>query len=165
MNNLSNKFNPMNEVFENLLEYITKANISFRHVQHAPTFTSEESAKARGESLEVGAKAMLMKADDQYVLFVLSAAKKIDSKKVKSLLRTQSLRFASAEELFALTALVPGSVPPFGRPILPFPLYVDESIQNLPYIAFNAGSLTNSIIMNTKDYLGSSHGTLCAFSR
>jgi len=51
------------------------------------------------------------------------------------------LRFASREELLELTGLVPGSVPPFGRPILPFPLYVDTGIAANDRIAFNAGSL------------------------
>ena len=69
------------------------------------------------------------------------------------------MRFASAEELAELTAaegrpgLVPGSVPPFGQPILPFPLYVDEAIQQNERIAFNAGSMTDSIILGVPDYL------------
>jgi prolyl-tRNA editing enzyme YbaK/EbsC (Cys-tRNA(Pro) deacylase) len=48
---------------------------------------------------------------------------------------------------------VPGSVPPFGEPILPFELYVDESILENKRIAFNAGSLTDSIIMSVDDYM------------
>ena len=49
--------------------------------------------------------------------------------------------------------LVPGSVPPFGQPILPFPLYVDEAIEQNERIAFNAGSMTDSIILGVPDYL------------
>jgi prolyl-tRNA editing enzyme YbaK/EbsC (Cys-tRNA(Pro) deacylase) len=52
-----------------------------------------------------------------------------------------------------MTGLVPGSVPPFGRPILPFDLYVDDSIPANDRIAFNAGTLTDSIIMSVPDYL------------
>jgi prolyl-tRNA editing enzyme YbaK/EbsC (Cys-tRNA(Pro) deacylase) len=51
-----------------------------------------------------------------------------------------------------LTGLVPGSVPPFGPPVLPFPLYVDPSVFENERIAFNAGSLTDSIIMGIGDY-------------
>ena len=43
-------------------------------------------------------------------------------------------------------------MPPFGRPILPFDLYVDPSIFANERIAFNAGSLTDSIVMSTADY-------------
>ena len=62
------------------------------------------------------------------------------------------LRFAEAAELQELTGLVPGSVPPFGRPILPCDLYVDAGFRAKDRIAFNAGSLTDSIIMSTDDY-------------
>ena len=55
-------------------------NIKFKAVEHEPTFTSEESAKARGEVLSIGGKAILMKVDEQFMLFVLSASKKINSK-------------------------------------------------------------------------------------
>jgi prolyl-tRNA editing enzyme YbaK/EbsC (Cys-tRNA(Pro) deacylase) len=62
------------------------------------------------------------------------------------------LRFATPEELRALTGLVPGCVPPFGRPILDLPLYVDESVLANDRIAFNAGLLTESFIMATADW-------------
>jgi Ala-tRNA(Pro) deacylase len=52
-----------------------------------------------------------------------------------------------------LTGLVPGCVPPFGKPVLPFDLFVDAAIRENDRIAFNAGSLTNSVIMGVDDYL------------
>jgi Ala-tRNA(Pro) deacylase len=155
----------MSQTFEKILDLLKSANVSHEHLHHAPTHTSEESAQARGESLDVGAKAMLVKADERYALFVLSASKKIDSKKIKTLLQARSLRFATPEELLEQTSLVPGSVPPFGRPILPFDLYVDHSIEALPRVAFNAGSLSESIMMSTQDYLRLCGGTLCSFSK
>lgn len=81
------------------------------------------------------------------------SGKRIDSQKIKTHFNAKKLRFASADELLQLTGLVPGSVPPFGKPILPFDLYVDTSIVHNTKIAFNAGSLTDSIIMATRDYL------------
>ena len=77
---------------------------------------------------------------------------------VRDVLRSKHLgwrrfRFASADELRELTGLVPGSIPPFGRPILPLDLYVDTSILSNERVAFNAGSLTDSIIMDREDYI------------
>ena len=63
------------------------------------------------------------------------------------------IRFATKEELHELTGLVPGCVPPFGEPILHLELYVDHSVLQNEKIAFNAASLTDSIIMQTEDYL------------
>ncbi len=103
--------------------------------------------------MRIGGKALLVKIDGAFHLFVLSAALKFDSKAVKRRFSAKSMRFASADELVELTGLVPGSVPPFGEPILPFDLYVDESIAANERIAFNSGSLTDSIVMSVADYL------------
>jgi Ala-tRNA(Pro) deacylase len=141
------------DCFERICKYLDENNVKFRSVKHEPTFTSEESAKARGEDLSIGGKALLMKVDEKFCLFVLSASKKLNSKKLKQALKAKSLRFSTKEELFEMTKLVPGCVPPFGEPILPFKLYLDNSILANTKIAFNAGSLTNSIILDINDYL------------
>jgi Ala-tRNA(Pro) deacylase len=64
-----------------------------------------------------------------------------------------------------MTGLTPGAVPPFGRPILPFDLSVDSSILENQRIAFNAGSLTTSIIMSVKDYVRVAQPIIFSFSR
>jgi Ala-tRNA(Pro) deacylase len=141
------------DVYTTICTFLKEQHIEFRTVHHQPTFTSEESAKARGEEVRIGGKAIVMKIDTEFKLFVLSAAVKVDSKKIKERFGAKSIRFATKEELFELTGLVPGSVPPFGQPILNLELFIDSSILENEKIAFNAGSLTDSIILKTSDYL------------
>ncbi len=141
-------------VFQSIRKLLAGLPCEFRVVQHAPTRTSEESAAVRGEPLHIGGKALLLKAeDDQFRLFVLPADAKLDSQAIRQELGLKKTRFATTQELLQLTGLVPGSVPPFGRPILSFDLYVDQEIAGNDRIAFNAGSLTDSIILATADYL------------
>jgi prolyl-tRNA editing enzyme YbaK/EbsC (Cys-tRNA(Pro) deacylase) len=140
-------------VYQAILSLLTQEQIEYRAVHHDPTFTSEESARARGEDLRVGGKAIVMKVGEEFRLFVLSAALKVDAAAVKQQFGVKKIRFASPEELHETTGLVPGSVPPFGRPILPFDLFADPSIRENVKIAFNAGALTESIIMAVEDYL------------
>lgn len=140
-------------VLETIRELLKANAVPFREVHHEPTPTSEDSARARGEPLSHGGKALLMKADDRFALFVLPADRKLDSGAIRKELNCRKLRFATREELVELTGLAPGSVPPFGSPILPFPLYVDTALTTNERIAFNAGSLTDSIIFAMKDYL------------
>lgn len=151
-------------VRERVLEFLTHAGVPYRTVEHSPTRTSEESAQARGQPLEVGGKALLLKINDEYRLFVLSAARKLDSTALKTHFATKRTRFATPEELAELTGLTPGAVPPFGRPVLPFELYVDESILRNEIIAFNAGALTFSVIMSVADYLQIAKPTTFRFS-
>jgi len=139
-------------LLDDIRAWLSREGIAFREVHHEPTRTSEESARARGEELRIGGKALLIKVDDTFRLFVLSADRKLDSAAIKTWFGARKTRFATPEELKELTALVPGSVPPFGAPLLPFPLYADDSVFENERIAFNAGSLTDSMIMQTVDY-------------
>jgi Ala-tRNA(Pro) deacylase len=155
----------MAATLEMIRELLTTAQVAFVEKEHEPTFTSEESARARGEALHHGGKALLLKTDEVFRLFVLPADRKLDSAAVKREFGVKKTRFATADELREMTGLVPGSVPPFGPPILPFELFVDAEIRANPRIAFNAGSLTTSIILSVSDYLAVAKPRVFAFSQ
>ena len=140
------------EIYGKIKKLLEEHSILFREVHHEPTRTSADSAAARGEDIGIGGKALVLKVGDSFKLFVLSAARKINSAKIKEHFHVKRTRFATPDELLEITGLVPGSVPPFGAPITGLELYVDPSILINDRIAFNAGSLTDSIVMNVKDY-------------
>ena len=152
--------NPPPTITSRLRAWLDAEGVAYRYVEHGPTRTSEESAAARGESLEIGAKALVLKADETFILVVMSAARKLRSNALRKHLGASRLRFATTEELDELTGLPPGAVPPFGRPILDLPLYIDRSVTRNDKAAFNAGSLTASIVMPTEDYLRLARGTI-----
>jgi Ala-tRNA(Pro) deacylase len=140
-------------VLSRIRRFLAEHRVSFREVNHCPSRSSEESARARGEPLSVGAKALLLRTETSFRLFILPGNRKLDLGTIKRHFGIKSLRFATPAELAALTGLIPGEVPPFGEPILPFGLYADP-IVGIEYgrVAFNAGSLTTSIIMSTSDW-------------
>jgi prolyl-tRNA editing enzyme YbaK/EbsC (Cys-tRNA(Pro) deacylase) len=140
-------------VLESIRALLRGHGAAFREVQHAPTRTSEESARARGVPLALGGKAIVGKCGETFRLFVFSAARRLDSGAIRRHFGSRHLRFASADELRQITSLEPGAVPPFGRPVLPLDLYVDQSILDNDQIAFNAGSLTDSVVMDRAAYL------------
>ena len=143
---------PPAPVLDAILALFDERGTAFRRVDHAPTRTSEESAAARGEELRIGGKALLLRVDEEFRLFVLSAAAQLDSGKLRRHFGARKTRFATPEELLELSGLVPGSVPPFGAPILPFPLFADEGLLENERIAFNAGSLTTSLVLALADW-------------
>jgi len=145
-------------VLNKILSYLKENETPYKQQIHQATYTSKQSAIIRGENLETGAKAILYKIETEYFLFVLAAHKKLNTKKIKIYFKTlgkkaKSTRFATQQELAELTGLVPGAVPPFGKPILNFDLFVDPSLLKNEQISFNAGSLTNSITLQINDYL------------
>ena len=139
-------------VLERIRKLLDENHAAYRELHHEPTRTSADAARVRDEDLRVGGKALLMKVDNVFALFVLPADRRVDSAAVRRALGARKLRFAAPDELFEHTGLQPGAVPPFGHPILPVSLYLDEAIAKNDRIAFNAGSLTDSIILDIDDY-------------
>jgi len=153
------------EVFAAIRRLFEEAGIEYRTLHHEPTLTSEDSARARGEPLSVGAKALLLKVDERFGLFVLPADRKLDSAAIKKQFGAKKSRFATPDELLSATGLVPGSVPPFGEPILPFELWADVAVgAEHGRVAFNAGLLTDSIIVATADWERAARPQRFAFS-
>lgn len=150
---------------DRITQWLAAHETAFKTLHHRATRTSEESAAVRGESLAVGAKAIVLKIGDRFALFVISAARRLDARKIRAFLGVKKVRFATPDELMALTGLVPGSVPPFGRPILDLDLFVDTSVQENDRVAFNAGSLTDSIMMASEDYVCLIDATFFDFAR
>src|SRR5690242_6428109 len=101
-------------VFERIDEKLRQAGISFTVLRHAPVYTSEEAAVVRGTPLSSGAKALIVKAGEGFVLLVLPADRKLDNRKARAGLGVKAFRFASREEVERLTGLQPGAIPPFG---------------------------------------------------
>ena len=155
-----------NDVLPAIRQWLNDSKICFREIEHTPTHTSEESAKARGESLHTGAKALVLKIDSDFRLLVLPADRRLDSNAVKRHFHAKKVRFATTEELQQLTNLSPGAVPPFGSPILPLELFADESIgDHEDKVAFNAGSLTHSVVMRASDWIAAARPKQFRFSK
>ena len=49
-----------------ILELLEARSIPHRFVEHGPTRTSEESAAARGESIDIGGKSIVLKVGDTF---------------------------------------------------------------------------------------------------
>ena len=147
-----------------LEQWLTAEGARFRALEHAPVFTSEEAAEVRGTPLDSGAKALVMLAADAPVHVVLPGSRRVDNAKVRAVLGTRTLRFATPEELLTLTGCVPGAVPPFGN-LFGLRVLADEALAAREEIAFNAGSNTRSIIMPCADFLRLSGARVHSLSR
>jgi Ala-tRNA(Pro) deacylase len=139
------------EVTNRLMELLDGAEAEYRVVEHEPVFTSEQAAQERGTALEEGAKALVVKADDDYHNLVISAAERVDNAKLRAILGTRRIRFARPEELHELTGCWPGAVPPFGQ-LFDLPTLLDRSLAEMQQVSFNAGSHTVSVVMPGEDF-------------
>ncbi len=139
-------------VFDRVCGMLAEKAIAYHVLRHAPVFTSEQAAAVRGTPLGSGAKALVCKADDRFVMIVLPADRKLASKAVKRGAEVKSLRFASREEVEQLTGLAPGSIPPFGS-LFGLATWCDRRLSGHERINFNAGDHAISLSMRYEDYL------------
>jgi Ala-tRNA(Pro) deacylase len=148
---------------ERLKALLAERGVPFDVLHHAPVYTSEEAASVRGTSLASGAKALVCKGDERFVLIVLPADRKLAGKLARKELGIKSLRFASREEVEQLTGLAPGSIPPFGS-LFGLPTFCDQHLAEQPRINFNAGDHAISISMTYADYVAAEKPTMGTFA-
>ena len=139
-------------VFERIERLLRERGVSFAVLRHEPVFTSEQAAAVRGTPLSSGAKALVLKAGERFLMAVLPADRKLDSKKARESLGVKSLRFAELSEVERLTGLQPGSIPPFGS-LFELPTLCDPALAENESINFNAGDHAISVQMKYADYI------------
>ena len=122
-------------------------------LEHAPVYTSEQAAKARGVDLMSGVKALVLKTDKgSFVMALVSGDKKVDLKRLAKILGKKKLNLARPSEVLKTTGCTVGSVHPFGN-ITGLQTYMDRQILKNKKVEFSAGLHTISMAMDTQDLL------------
>jgi Ala-tRNA(Pro) deacylase len=151
------------DVHAELVALLRTDGAGFRLTHHDAVTTSAEAAAVRGAELRTGAKAMLVKARDGFVLVVLAGDRKVDWKLLGPLVGGKRARFASDDELRDLTGLSKGAVPPLGVLFGVRTIY-DRSLLDVETVNFNAGTHTDSITMRRDDLVRIGGGELADFA-
>lgn len=139
-------------IFERVEKLLEGHNVAFDVLRHEPVYTSQQAAAVRGTPLASGAKALICKGDDQFVMFVVPADLKLASKAVRRARGWRKLRFANRDEVLDMTGLEPGSIPPFGS-LFELPTLCDSRLAENETINFNAGDHSISVSMRYDDYV------------
>jgi Ala-tRNA(Pro) deacylase len=155
---------PTPTVFDRLATLLDEDRVPYAVTRHAPVRTSEEAARVRGTPLSSGAKALVCKAGERFVLFVMPADLRLDSAAARRALGVKGLRFASAAEVERLTGLPPGAIPPFGR-LFGLATFCDGRLADAGRINFNAGDRAISVAMDFADYVAVERPALGTFAR
>ncbi|MGA2256692.1 MAG: YbaK/EbsC family protein [Thermoguttaceae bacterium] len=142
----------METAFDQVESLLHEHGIDFQVTRHEPVFTSEEAARVRGTPLASGAKALIVKGEEGFVMFVVPADRKLDSHAVRRAKRWKKMPLATREEVLELSGLTPGSIPPFGN-LFNLSTHCDERLADNDVINFNAGDHGISVSMRYADYM------------
>lgn len=157
------------DVHPHLLAVLKQHQARFRVMEHEAMGKCEAVSEIRGTALGQGAKALVCKVKGngvkQHVLAILAADQQADLSRLATHLGGLKASLASPAEVDELTACVFGAIPPFSfHPALK--LVADPLLfERFDEIAFNAGLLEKSIVMDTQDYLRIAQPELVAFRR
>jgi Ala-tRNA(Pro) deacylase len=139
-------------VFDRVKALLDHRGVEYTVLHHEPVYTSEQAAVVRGTPLSSGAKALVLKVDDHFVMCVIPADRKLDSKQLRAGLGVRNSRFANPDEVLTLTGLKPGSIPPFGS-LFQLETYCDPALAQNERVNFNAGDHAISIALPYPEYL------------
>lgn len=142
--------------FDSLVALLDANAARFRILEHPAEGRSDLVAQIRGTAPGQGAKAMLCRSKDgdpAYALVVLPGDRKLDFKRVAQVLGMKKATLASPDEAMATTGCAIGAIPPFvdapGMRLVVDP----DLVERFPEIAFNAGRLDRSIVLDSTDYV------------
>ena len=138
----------MNKSLEKLLK---QNKVKYELVEHRKVYTAFDSAETQALKQSEVAKAVLLKGKKNLYLAVLPAGNNCD---FKSLAKLAADKVSMAKETDIKNKLKTkiGLIPPFGS-LFKLPVFIDKKLLKNKKINLPAGSYTESVIMNTRDYI------------
>jgi Ala-tRNA(Pro) deacylase len=139
------------EISRQLIDCLNENNVQYEILHHAEVMTAQRIAQAEHVKGRHQAKVVIVKAGDQHLMLVLPADHYVDLEKIERVVG-KPVSFDHENEFKSLFPdCVIGAMPPFGN-LYGLPTYVDKSLSEQDYIVFEAGTHTDAIIMNYRDY-------------
>ncbi len=134
-------------------EFLEKNGVEYMNIMHTPAYTAQGTAHAVHISGKEIAKTVILKVDDTFIMAVVPANRRVILELVMDLYGAKNVELASEEEfkiLFPDCEI--GAMPPFGN-LYQMDIIVSEELTRDKEIAFNAGTHTELIRMDFRDYM------------
>ncbi len=144
----------------NLQTSVTKLldahGVEYRILPHTePVFTVEAAARQRGVVKGAMVKSILLRdRDGRYVMACVAGDARVDPKAVRAQLPAEwkRLRFATGEEILAVTGCVQGAVAPLGLPG-DLPVIFDEAIARQEMVSISSGDVMAGLELRSQDLI------------
>ena len=121
-------------------------------VSHPQAYTAYDVAPTLDVSGDLVAKVVVVKADQYFVMTVLSSPWRVDVKRLRDVLKAREVRLATEAEIANLfPECQVGTMPPFGN-LYGMEVYVDQLLTEDESIVFEAGTHVGAIKLRYKDF-------------
>ncbi|MHC4240100.1 MAG: aminoacyl-tRNA deacylase [Planctomycetota bacterium] len=135
-----------------VIEFLDKSGVKYEVREHQPTFSAQRMAAQEHEPGKYVAKPVIVKADGEYVMCVLSACHNIDLRALKEQLGAKAVELAKEKDMGKLfDDCELGAEPPFGN-LYDLPTIMDKALEADDHIIFQAGTHEKAIRMGMDAY-------------
>lgn len=138
-------------ISKNLEKLLKQNKLKYEVVEHRKVFTAFDSAETQDIKLTEVAKAVLLKGKKNLYLAVLPAGNNCDFKAL-SKLTGDKVSMAKEKDINTKLKTKVGLIAPFGS-LFKLPMFIDKKLLKNKKINLPAGSYTESVEMNVKDYM------------
>ncbi|MBX4188136.1 MAG: YbaK/EbsC family protein [Candidatus Doudnabacteria bacterium] len=151
---------PIPKALEKLLK---ETKVKYKIIEHRKVFTAFDATQTQHLKAEEVAKAVLLKGKKNFYMAVLPAGSSCDLKALAKLIGDK-INMAKEKDITAKLKTKVGLLAPFGS-LYKIPVYLDKKLQKSKKLNLPAGSYTESIELNFKDYIKLESPTLGNFSK
>ena len=137
-------------ILKQLEKHLKQNKIKYQVIEHRKVFTAYDSAETQHLKLAEVTKAVLLKGKKRVYLAVLSAQHNCDFKAL-SKLTGDKVSMAKEKDITKNLKTKISLIAPFGS-LYKIPLFADKKLIKKKKLNLPAGSYTESILINTKDY-------------
>jgi len=145
-----------------IAKYLDDAKYKYELVEHKTTYTAWDTSQTERVKPQEVAKALVMKADNDYVLALIPANRNLDKQKLLKIINSirkktetkNAKKIDFAKEAWMKKNLLGkvGATPPFGK-LVGLEIYADNLLLKNKKIYLGSGEYTLSIRVNTSQYL------------
>ena len=154
--------------------YLDKNKYKYEIIEHRTTYTAWDTAQTEKVKPQEVAKALVMKADGDYLLALVPSNRNLDKQKLLKVINAGRKKSGAkkykkidfAKEVWMKKNLdgKVGATPPF-RGLLKLDLYADSLLLKSKKIYLGSGEYTNAIRVNTSQYVKTEKPVKGGFSK
>ena len=145
---------------QKLIKFLEKNKIKYEKVEHRQVFTAFDKAATLKAKINTIGKTLVLKADRDLAIALISGNKNLDKKKFKKIVNdwrkkqghksAKSIDFISEKLMKAkFKGFKIGAVPPFGE-LFEIPTFIDRGLLREKNILVNSGIYTASLNLSPK---------------
>lgn len=157
-----------------MTNYLDLKKYKYQVVEHKKTFTAWDTAQTEKIKPEQVAKALVVKVDNNYLLALIPSNKNLDKQKFMKTVNVARKKNKEknykkidlAKEAWMKKNILGkvGATPPF-RELLKLDIYIDNFLAKNKKIYVGSGEYTESILLNTGQYMKNEKPTKGSFSK